>query len=162
MFLFFIFLVWHRCENCVEMLFVRGAGNCVQCNTPLRKNNFRVQLFEDPTVDKEVEIRKKVMKMWVGGIEIVRWRGVVLCVYVLYHPSSHFLNCLCLCHYTVCFVDNESPWGVSNGLALSLPNFTSQPLPGPALPLLFALFFYIIPLNLCSNVCHSGGMQKWY
>uniref|UniRef100_A0A3P9KKI3 CDK-activating kinase assembly factor MAT1 n=4 Tax=Oryzias TaxID=8089 RepID=A0A3P9KKI3_ORYLA len=52
------------CENCVEMLFVRGAGNCVQCNTPLRKNNFRVQLFEDPTVDKEVEIRKKVMKIY--------------------------------------------------------------------------------------------------
>ena len=52
-----------RCENCVEMLFVRGSGNCVQCDTPLRKSNFRVQLFEDPTVDKEVEIRKKVLKM---------------------------------------------------------------------------------------------------
>ncbi|XP_061599049.1 CDK-activating kinase assembly factor MAT1 [Cololabis saira] len=52
------------CENCVEMLFVRGSGNCVQCDTPLRKNNFRVQLFEDPTVDKEVEIRKKVMKIY--------------------------------------------------------------------------------------------------
>lgn len=55
--------VAHRCENCVEMLFVRGSGNCVQCDTPLRKSNFRVQLFEDPTVDKEVEIRKKVLKM---------------------------------------------------------------------------------------------------
>lgn len=53
----------HRCENCVEMLFVRGSSNCVQCDTPLRKSNFRVQLFEDPTVDKEVEIRKKVLKM---------------------------------------------------------------------------------------------------
>lgn len=52
-----------RCENCVEMLFVRGSGNCVQCDTPLRKSNFRVQLFEDASVDKEVEIRKKVMKM---------------------------------------------------------------------------------------------------
>ncbi|CAB1445050.1 unnamed protein product [Pleuronectes platessa] len=52
------------CENCVEMLFVRGSGNCVQCDTPLRKNNFRVQLFEDPTVDKEVEIRKKVLKIF--------------------------------------------------------------------------------------------------
>lgn len=47
----------------MEMLFVRGSGNCVQCDTPLRKSNFRVQLFEDPTVDKEVEIRKKVLKM---------------------------------------------------------------------------------------------------
>uniref|UniRef100_H3DIY7 MNAT1 component of CDK activating kinase n=1 Tax=Tetraodon nigroviridis TaxID=99883 RepID=H3DIY7_TETNG len=53
-----------RCENCVEMLFVRGSGNCVQCDTPLRKSNFRVQLFEDPAVDKEVEIRKKVLKIY--------------------------------------------------------------------------------------------------
>ncbi|PWA16651.1 hypothetical protein CCH79_00004406 [Gambusia affinis] len=52
------------CENCVEMLFVRGSGNCVQCDTPLRKSNFRVQLFEDASVDKEVEIRKKVMKIY--------------------------------------------------------------------------------------------------
>ncbi|XP_061089492.1 CDK-activating kinase assembly factor MAT1 isoform X2 [Conger conger] len=46
------------------MLFVRGSGNCVQCDTPLRKSNFRVQLFEDPAVDKEVEIRKKVLKIY--------------------------------------------------------------------------------------------------
>ncbi|XP_028834205.1 CDK-activating kinase assembly factor MAT1 [Denticeps clupeoides] len=52
------------CENCVEMLFVRGSGNCVECDTPLRKSNFRVQLFEDPAVDKEVEIRKKVLKIY--------------------------------------------------------------------------------------------------
>ncbi|XP_077586937.1 CDK-activating kinase assembly factor MAT1 [Stigmatopora nigra] len=52
------------CENCVEMLFIRGSSNCVQCDTPLRKSNFRVQLFEDPTVDKEVEIRKKVLKIY--------------------------------------------------------------------------------------------------
>ncbi|XP_046905510.1 CDK-activating kinase assembly factor MAT1 isoform X3 [Hypomesus transpacificus] len=52
------------CESCVDMLFVRGSGNCVQCDTPLRKGNFRVQLFEDPAVDKEVEIRKKVLKIY--------------------------------------------------------------------------------------------------
>ncbi|KAG7334539.1 hypothetical protein KOW79_002946 [Hemibagrus wyckioides] len=52
------------CENCVEMLFVRGSSNCVQCDTPLRKSNFRLQLFEDPAVDKEVEIRKKVLKIY--------------------------------------------------------------------------------------------------
>ncbi|RLW10256.1 hypothetical protein DV515_00001856 [Chloebia gouldiae] len=53
-----------RCESCVELLFVRGAGNCHECDTPLRKSNFRVQLFEDPAVDKEVEIRKKVLKIY--------------------------------------------------------------------------------------------------
>uniref|UniRef100_A0A8B9JMU7 CDK-activating kinase assembly factor MAT1 n=1 Tax=Astyanax mexicanus TaxID=7994 RepID=A0A8B9JMU7_ASTMX len=51
------------CENCVDMLFVRGSGNCVQCDTPLRKSNFRLQLFEDPAIDKEVEIRKRVLKI---------------------------------------------------------------------------------------------------
>ncbi|XP_041703704.1 CDK-activating kinase assembly factor MAT1-like [Coregonus clupeaformis] len=50
------------CESCVDMLFVRGSGTCVQCGTPLRKSNFHMQLFEDPAVDKEVEIRKKVLK----------------------------------------------------------------------------------------------------
>ncbi|VDK22592.1 unnamed protein product [Taenia asiatica] len=49
------------CENCVEVLFVRGSGLCVQCKTPIRKTNFRYQLFEDPTVQKEVDIRKKVL-----------------------------------------------------------------------------------------------------
>ncbi|GCB62167.1 CDK-activating kinase assembly factor MAT1 isoform X1 [Scyliorhinus torazame] len=52
------------CESCVELLFVRGSGNCQECGTALRKNNFRVQLFEDPTVDKEVDIRKKVLKVY--------------------------------------------------------------------------------------------------
>ncbi|OCT64896.1 hypothetical protein XELAEV_18041134mg [Xenopus laevis] len=52
------------CESCVELLFVRGSGSCQECNTPLRKNNFKVQLFEDPTIDKEVEIRKKILKMY--------------------------------------------------------------------------------------------------
>ncbi|KAG8126607.1 putative CDK-activating kinase assembly factor MAT1 protein [Naja naja] len=52
------------CESCVELLFVRGSGNCQECDTPLRKSNFRVQLFEDPAVDKEVEIRKKVLKIY--------------------------------------------------------------------------------------------------
>ncbi|XP_040189101.1 CDK-activating kinase assembly factor MAT1 [Rana temporaria] len=52
------------CESCVELLFVRGSGTCQECNTPLRKSNFRVQLFEDPTIDKEVEIRKKIIKIF--------------------------------------------------------------------------------------------------
>lgn len=29
---------------------------------PLRRNNFRVQLFEDPVVEKEVDIRKRVLR----------------------------------------------------------------------------------------------------
>ncbi|KAG5678710.1 hypothetical protein PVAND_008358 [Polypedilum vanderplanki] len=49
------------CENCVELLFVKGANSCPECNIPLRRNNFRVQLF-DPMVEKELEIRKRILK----------------------------------------------------------------------------------------------------
>ncbi|XP_070576779.1 CDK-activating kinase assembly factor MAT1-like [Ptychodera flava] len=50
------------CENCVDLLFVRGSGACPQCNTALRRNNFRLQLFEDAVVEKEVDIRKRILK----------------------------------------------------------------------------------------------------
>uniref|UniRef100_A0A1B6DUT4 CDK-activating kinase assembly factor MAT1 n=2 Tax=Clastoptera arizonana TaxID=38151 RepID=A0A1B6DUT4_9HEMI len=50
------------CENCVELLFLKGSGSCPDCNVPLRRSNFRVQLFEDPSVEKEVDIRKRVLK----------------------------------------------------------------------------------------------------
>ncbi|XP_074644070.1 CDK-activating kinase assembly factor MAT1-like [Tubulanus polymorphus] len=50
------------CENCVELLFVRGSGACPQCNVPLRRTNFRLQLFEDAYVEKEVDIRKRILK----------------------------------------------------------------------------------------------------
>jgi len=51
-----------RCENCVEVLFIRGSANCPECGVILRRNNFRLQLFEDASVEKEVDIRRKVLK----------------------------------------------------------------------------------------------------
>nr|CAG4643445.1 EOG090X0BPM [Ilyocryptus agilis] len=50
------------CEACIDLLFVKGSGACPECQTPLRRSNFRVQLFEDPSVDKEVEIRRRILK----------------------------------------------------------------------------------------------------
>lgn len=50
------------CLNCVNLLFAKGSGNCPSCNVPLRRINFRYQYFQDATVEKEVEIRKKIMK----------------------------------------------------------------------------------------------------
>jgi len=50
------------CENCVELLFVKGSGSCPECNIPLRRANFRLQLFEDASVDKEVDIRRRILK----------------------------------------------------------------------------------------------------
>ncbi|GFY63424.1 hypothetical protein TNIN_185401 [Trichonephila inaurata madagascariensis] len=50
------------CENCVELLFVKGSAACPQCNIALRRNNFRVQIFEDSSVEKELDIRKRILK----------------------------------------------------------------------------------------------------
>nr|CAI5830892.1 unnamed protein product [Callosobruchus analis] len=50
------------CESCVDLLFLKGSGSCPECKIPLRRNNFRVQLFEDATVEKEVDIRKRVLR----------------------------------------------------------------------------------------------------
>lgn len=51
-----------RCENCVNVYFVRGSGECRQCHMILRKNNFRDQIFEDAEVEKDTDVRKKVLK----------------------------------------------------------------------------------------------------
>lgn len=39
-----------------------GSGSCPECNVPLRRSNFRIQLFEDSKVEKEVDIRKRLLK----------------------------------------------------------------------------------------------------
>lgn len=41
---------------------MRGSGNCPVCNVTLRRVNFRIQFFEDAFIEKEIEIRKKVLK----------------------------------------------------------------------------------------------------
>lgn len=50
------------CENCVELLFVKGSAACPQCNTALRRTNFRVQIFEDSSVEKELDIRRRILR----------------------------------------------------------------------------------------------------
>lgn len=50
------------CENCLELLFLKGTGNCTQCGLTLRRNNFHLKLFEDDIVEKEIDIRKKILK----------------------------------------------------------------------------------------------------
>ncbi|XP_025833355.1 CDK-activating kinase assembly factor MAT1 [Agrilus planipennis] len=50
------------CESCVDLLFLKGSGACPECRIPLRRNNFRVQLFEDSMVEKEVDIRKRILR----------------------------------------------------------------------------------------------------
>ena len=50
------------CESCVDLLFIKGSGACPECGTALRRNNFRLQLFEDPYIEKEIDIRKKILR----------------------------------------------------------------------------------------------------
>ena len=50
------------CESCVDLLFAKGSGSCPECNIPLRRTNYRLQLFEDATIDKEVDIRRRILK----------------------------------------------------------------------------------------------------
>jgi len=50
------------CSSCVETLFARGSGSCPECEAPLRRVNFKLQLFEDASIDKEVTIRRQVLR----------------------------------------------------------------------------------------------------
>jgi len=50
------------CESCVDLLFVKGSGQCPECHVPLRRTNFRLQLFEDANIDKEVDIRRRILR----------------------------------------------------------------------------------------------------
>jgi len=50
------------CESCVDLLFVKGSGACPECGTPLRRSNYRLQIFEDSIVEKEIDIRKRILR----------------------------------------------------------------------------------------------------
>jgi len=54
----------YRCEKLPNFLsvYLQGSGSCPECNIPLRRANFRLQLFEDSSVDKEIEIRRRVFR----------------------------------------------------------------------------------------------------
>ncbi|RJE24045.1 hypothetical protein PHISCL_03639 [Aspergillus sclerotialis] len=57
---------YHKmCESCVDRIFSSGPANCpvAGCNKTLRKNRFRTQTFEDINVEREVDIRRRVMQI---------------------------------------------------------------------------------------------------
>jgi CDK-activating kinase assembly factor MAT1 len=49
----------------VDVLFTRPSAACPECGTPLRRSDFRVQQFEDLIVEKEVDVRKRIIKMYI-------------------------------------------------------------------------------------------------
>ncbi|OJD17470.1 CDK-activating kinase assembly factor MAT1 [Emergomyces pasteurianus Ep9510] len=57
---------YHKmCESCVDRIFSSGPAPCpiAGCRKTLRKNRFRKQTFEDIGVEREVDIRKRVMQI---------------------------------------------------------------------------------------------------
>ncbi|KAA8648945.1 hypothetical protein EYZ11_002393 [Aspergillus tanneri] len=57
---------YHKmCESCVDRIFSSGPANCpvAGCHKTLRKNRFRKQTFEDIGVEREVDIRRRVMQI---------------------------------------------------------------------------------------------------
>ncbi|PYI03744.1 CDK-activating kinase assembly factor MAT1 [Aspergillus sclerotiicarbonarius CBS 121057] len=57
---------YHKmCESCVDRIFSSGPANCpvAGCHKTLRKNRFRKQTFEDINVEREVDIRRRVMQV---------------------------------------------------------------------------------------------------
>lgn len=52
------------CRNCVENLFARNAAPCHVCGKTLRKNNFWEQIFDDPMIEKENHIRRRLRKIY--------------------------------------------------------------------------------------------------
>ncbi|CAF1589117.1 unnamed protein product, partial [Adineta steineri] len=50
------------CENCVELKFSKGVGYCPTCKIELKKSGFRYQIFEDPYIELETDIRKAILK----------------------------------------------------------------------------------------------------
>lgn len=58
---------YHKmCDSCVDRIFSLGPTKCPypQCDKILRKLKFKTQIFEDIKVEKEIDIRKKIFKIF--------------------------------------------------------------------------------------------------
>lgn len=58
---------YHKiCESCVDRIFAMGPTKCPypNCNKILRKNRFKRQVFEDLQIEKETDIRRKVLEIY--------------------------------------------------------------------------------------------------
>lgn len=86
---------YHRlCENCVQRIFVAGLAPCPICKMSLRLAQWKVPLFEDLSVERECQIRRRVMAIfnrlpddfdtprdyddWLEQVEDIIWRLVAM------------------------------------------------------------------------------------
>lgn len=50
------------CDKCLDTIFLYDSANCPQCGRNLRRKNFRLRLFEDDLVEKEIDVRRKILR----------------------------------------------------------------------------------------------------
>lgn len=50
------------CEKCIELMFANGSAKCYQCPTPLKRINFKKQLFQDSQVEKDIQVRRDILR----------------------------------------------------------------------------------------------------
>jgi CDK-activating kinase assembly factor MAT1 len=56
---------YHKlCESCLDRIFSLGPAPCPECGRTCRKNQFGVQTFQDLQVEREVDIRRRVGKLF--------------------------------------------------------------------------------------------------
>lgn len=56
---------YHKmCESCIDRLFSLGPAACPVCGQIVRKQQFSAQIFEDLSVEEEVNVRKRVAKLF--------------------------------------------------------------------------------------------------
>lgn len=58
----FCVLSVYSCEACIDSVFTRPSGLCPVCGVALRRSQFRQQQFDDSHVEREVDVRKKILK----------------------------------------------------------------------------------------------------
>ena len=56
---------YHKmCESCIDRLFSLGPAACPVCGQIIRKQQFSAQTFQDLRVEEEVNVRKRVAKLF--------------------------------------------------------------------------------------------------
>lgn len=50
------------CEKCIEQMFATGTAKCYQCPTPLKRSNYKRQLFQDSQVEKDIQVRRDILR----------------------------------------------------------------------------------------------------
>lgn len=57
------FSIKNRCTNCVESIFKKHSALCYKCSRMLTKDDYRPQIFEDISVEREIMVRNEISRM---------------------------------------------------------------------------------------------------